>query len=259
VLRNPQNLRSTKNFEQAMQRCSGDIVLLCDQDDRWHPNKLRTIADVFQASPDTVIAFSDAALIDGAGDAIPRRLWENVEFTPRNQELGRQGRLFEVLLKRYVVTGATMAIRKSALERLLPIPASWVHDAWLALVAAALEMPIVLVPAPLIDYRLHAGQQIGAPNRTYWQQYQFARSLGVDYIRRQANQYAAAAEHVAAALGELHTNVKRLRAKVAHLERRIALRQRPLLRWPASVREFAAGEYERYSLGWKTWLIDMVG
>src|SRR5262249_18454629 len=37
---NEQTLRSTKNFEQAISLCSGDVIFLCDQDDVWEPEKL---------------------------------------------------------------------------------------------------------------------------------------------------------------------------------------------------------------------------
>src|SRR2546426_7664709 len=37
---NPQNLGTTKNFEAAIRRCTGDVVALADQDDFWLPHKL---------------------------------------------------------------------------------------------------------------------------------------------------------------------------------------------------------------------------
>ena len=37
---NPKNLGSTRNFEQAVEMCKGDIIVLCDQDDVWRPDKL---------------------------------------------------------------------------------------------------------------------------------------------------------------------------------------------------------------------------
>lgn len=40
LFRNPQNLGSTRNFEQAMRLCTGDLIALSDQDDVWMPEKL---------------------------------------------------------------------------------------------------------------------------------------------------------------------------------------------------------------------------
>ncbi len=39
-IRNEVKLGSTKNFEKAILRCSGDAIALCDQDDVWQKDKL---------------------------------------------------------------------------------------------------------------------------------------------------------------------------------------------------------------------------
>lgn len=41
-----------------------------------------------------------------------------------------------------------------------PIPASWVHDGWLAWMIA-LHSRLTVISEPLIEYRVHAGQQLG--------------------------------------------------------------------------------------------------
>lgn len=43
-----------KNFEQAICRCSGDIIFLSDQDDIWLPTKVETIIGYFNSNPDKV-------------------------------------------------------------------------------------------------------------------------------------------------------------------------------------------------------------
>ena len=40
------------------------------------------------------------------------------------------------------------------------IPAAWIHDGWLAWMIA-LHSRLGLITEPLIDYRIHAGQQLG--------------------------------------------------------------------------------------------------
>ena len=50
VVVNDKNLGSTRNFEQAISLCQGEIVLLADQDDVWYPYKLRRIQEVFLRS-----------------------------------------------------------------------------------------------------------------------------------------------------------------------------------------------------------------
>lgn len=41
LFRNPVNLGSTKNFEKAIDLCSGDYIFLADQDDIWKKDKVQ--------------------------------------------------------------------------------------------------------------------------------------------------------------------------------------------------------------------------
>src|SRR5690606_34951467 len=75
------------------------------------------------------------------------------------------GEGWPVLLRRNLVTGATAAIRRELLDMALPLGPSWVHDEWLAIIAASREA-VALIDEPLIDYRVHGGNQIGAEART---------------------------------------------------------------------------------------------
>jgi hypothetical protein len=73
-----------------------------------------------------------------------------------------------VLLKRNLVTGATVMFRRELLDVARPFPREWVHDEWLAILAAAVGR-IAVDPTPLIDYRQHEANQIGveAPTVRY--------------------------------------------------------------------------------------------
>jgi glycosyltransferase involved in cell wall biosynthesis len=42
------NLRTIKNFEKAISLCTGDIIVLSDQDDVWKPCKTERILRCFQ-------------------------------------------------------------------------------------------------------------------------------------------------------------------------------------------------------------------
>jgi hypothetical protein len=56
----------------------------------------------------------------------------------------------------------TLFFRASLRERLLPIPESWVHDAWLAW-TIALNSQLIGCPEPLVAYWVHTSQQLGVP------------------------------------------------------------------------------------------------
>ncbi|HEV2863865.1 MAG TPA: glycosyltransferase family 2 protein [Pyrinomonadaceae bacterium] len=158
---NQVNLGTFKNFEQAIELCTGDVIALSDQDDVWHPHKLSRLASVFSAKPKVGLAFSDAEVVMHDLRPAAFNLWERT-FCPQDQKLFKAGKAFEVLLKRNVVTGATMAFRSQFKELILPITETVYryHDGWIALmIAAAAE--VEFIPEPLILYRQHDEQLVG--------------------------------------------------------------------------------------------------
>jgi len=65
-----------------------------------------------EAHPDKDAVFSNALMIDQAGNSKGKTSFEQIEFTEELQNYWKQGGAFKILSKGYVVTGATMAIRK---------------------------------------------------------------------------------------------------------------------------------------------------
>jgi len=162
---NKQNLGSVKNFEQAIRLCSGDVIALSDQDDVWRPDKLQLIEQAF-SKQSTGLVFSDADIVDENLKPLDRRMWNEVGFDEQKRKLLRNGRALEVLTPGWTVTGATMAFRSQFVKICLPIPdgIAMIHDGWIALAIAAVA-DVVAIDDPLIQYRQHAKQQIGAPDR----------------------------------------------------------------------------------------------
>lgn len=156
---NEVNIGSTKNFEKCISLCKGDLIFLSDQDDVWHPEKLRRIESIFLNDPSIGLAFSNALVVDKNLKAIGT-VWQNIKFNKNEQNAVNGGNPASVLLRHNVVTGATMAFRASYKKEILPIPSSWVHDYWIVVNIAAFAN-IFAVKEPLIKYRQHSGQQIG--------------------------------------------------------------------------------------------------
>lgn len=159
VVQNRLRLGSTRNFDQAIGLARGEYIALCDQDDRWLPAKLECLSDALDDNPFLGGVFSDANLIDADERPLGMRLFEHHNFTSGKQ-FAFTSCPTSVLLKHDVVTGATLMFRASLRRYCSPIPASWVHDGWLAWMIA-LHARLSLIPVPLIEYRIHAGQQHG--------------------------------------------------------------------------------------------------
>ncbi len=224
--RNIKNLGSTKNFEQAIQLCTGELIALCDQDDVWFPEKLAVMADILNTTPAVAGAFSNACLIGDESVALKENLWHRAKFTKRRQSLfGKHSAPYQ-LIARDTVTGATLLFRSGYRDQILPVSPDWVHDGWIALILCAIS-ELRPVPAHLMSYRLHAAQQIGAQKHHWYDHLSTPKQKALVSHRQLDARFAAMANKldelakqgvaVDAGIGQL------LRRRSRYLRRRIHL------------------------------------
>lgn len=155
------NLGYTKNFEKAISLCTGDIIFLSDQDDVWMPEKIKLIENEFKKDLNVGLVFTDAYLIDENANMLESRLWDYSFPFQVQQEFEKVDRQ-ELLIRKGIVTGATMAFRSKLKKTFLPIPeqSKFIHDRWITLIASLIT-EILPLEIPLIMYRQHSSQQIG--------------------------------------------------------------------------------------------------
>lgn len=168
VMDRPEHRGTNETFGEAISLATGDIIVTCDQDDRWYPDKISFLVESLEAQPDAFIAFSDAGLIDSAGRSIGRSRWRVAGFSPIEQAAMSRDPLGQMLARR-VMSGCTTAIRAELVAAVLPFPKQLhptlneiMYDHWISLIGAAAG-PVVLVSRQLVDYRIHPDQQIGIP------------------------------------------------------------------------------------------------
>lgn len=249
VFENTPPLGVTKNFEQAIRACTGDLIALSDQDDVWHPGRLALFAAQFAAQPTVSLIHSDARLVDGAGAPLGHTLSGALGVGAGEVASIHSGDAFSVMLRRNLVTGACTVFRRSLVEFAAPFPPSWVHDEWLGIIAAAVASTD-FVEQPTIDYRQHGSNQIGAtklslagkfgrmmePRRDRNARLETNMTVLVDRLQRLGARVS-------------DEKVNRALAKLEHERMRNALPEARLRRIPNVARAFAAGHYGRYSRG----------
>jgi glycosyltransferase involved in cell wall biosynthesis len=257
---NPNNLGSTKNFQRAIERCSGDLIFLSDQDDVWKPNKIERMLAEFDRSESVGMVFTDAELTDENLRPLKTRLWEYT-FPPQVRRNADGGKFYKTLLKQNTITGATAAFRSKFVRDLVPIPThipNLIHDGWIALVISACA-EIAFLDDPLIRYRQHPAQQLGIgrdaemPGRM---REDFPRAIeflteqkkAIELIAESVDCYDALRnnEDFKAALPEGSDEVQQY---IRHLENRLELLDKGLGRIPLITRELASGRYNRFSKG----------
>jgi hypothetical protein len=249
---NERRLGISGNFERAIRLAKGEIIALADQDDVWDRRKLALLEARFSSSPGLGLVFTDAELVDDKLSSKGQTVWEAVGFDSRRQKLLAAGRFLEVLLANNVVTGATMAFRARFRDAILPIPVegSLLHDGWIALIIAGLA-EIGFIDQPLIKYRQHAAQQIGAPITSTTQNVMSAQRTDRNYYLAQAARFQQARERLALHQTELsHPGVLSVvDEKITHLKARARMPKQRLNRLPLVVREILNLHYHHFSRG----------
>lgn len=160
VLPSDGRLGSTQNFERVLRHCTGDLIALSDQDDRWKPERLTRSLNAMEQNPAATMLFANAGLIDEQGRPLPGTLWQRFGFAGEPLRRFAAGE-YGLLCRERFITGATAMLRRAALPHALPIPGVWVHDAWLGILLS-FHGELIALDEPLIDYRIHAQQQVGA-------------------------------------------------------------------------------------------------
>ena len=241
-----ERLGVTANFERTTQALGTDLIALSDQDDRWRPGRLDAIVERFEDDPGLLLTFTDADLVDAAGAPLGSTLFGFLELGEGELTAIREGDAFSAFIRRNLATGATVVFRRELLAAALPFPSAWVHDEWLAVVAAALG-GVAVVEDQTIDYRLHGGNQIGVSTPTL--RHKLSRTLE---RRGERNQLLAVRfEELARRLEKLD-GVPVARRTAAHAKavfesRRAKFPSNRLRRALPVLRLAATGEYGRYA------------
>ena len=248
------------NFSRAIELCSGDVIALSDQDDVWEPFKLERIAAAFAANDRPGLVLSDARAIDSAGNDLHYRLWDAIvpPFTRAERNLARSGRLFDVLLRHYVATGATLAFSARYRNLVLPIPCFALHDSWIATLIAAVA-PSIIIDDPLVRYRQHASQAQGERVDSMLDQLRTAQRIGVSKLEITAQRFQAMRDRLEKSprYSPPGKVLDDLGQKVDHLDVRARMIRSGAFRLPVVIREIMRGRYRRYSHPWKWPLADL--
>lgn len=144
---NEKNLGYIKNFEKAIQLCSGDYIALSDQDDIW---SLTKIEEMLQEAADYILIYHDSEFVDEINLSLNKKLSEvfNRMFNggdPRKLILCNS------------ISGHSMMFKKTLINEILPIQGRY-HDWWIGYVAANIGV-VRYLDKCLVRYRQHQKSQ----------------------------------------------------------------------------------------------------
>lgn len=151
------------NFLSLMRQSDASYVALCDQDDVWLPQRLSACRTAMQqaeaqyGATTPLLVHSDCLLTDAEGKQTHASFFAHQGWDPAATPLPR-------LLVQNNVTGCTI-LMNAALCDLVCAHADaaqlYMHDWYIALTAAACGH-IVMLPQPLVRYRQHGHNAMGA-------------------------------------------------------------------------------------------------
>jgi glycosyltransferase involved in cell wall biosynthesis len=141
------------NFVATARIASGSLVAFCDQDDIWHPNKLKRVIETFSASSQIVLVAHHANVVDSEevplGRTFPRPTragYYNCGSLPIVQYPG-----FTLSVRRWILESADPDGRPDEGDERAGLMS---HDIWTWMLAACLGDAVILSDR-LVSYRLH--------------------------------------------------------------------------------------------------------
>lgn len=259
---NQSNLGSTKNFEKCLHLCTGDVIFCCDQDDCWHPQKVEKQLAYLQNHPEMEAVFTDAQVIDDDSNPVGKTIWQEIEFDATAQERWKNNKAHEILFGGYVVTGATLALRRRILSTVSPFPVAYkelIHDAWIAIVLS-LQGKIGFINEELLLYRKHSTQQVGFGQKkekvTMNDRFNRDRRLKLDPLQERADNLASLQALLKARQDIPSEKLTQLNQRQKHFKVRATLPDSRLKRLPSVVNEWISG---RYKFSSKDWWLPLLG
>jgi glycosyltransferase involved in cell wall biosynthesis len=259
ILRGERNVGIGKNFERGLRAAKGDIVFLADQDDAWRHDKVARTLKEFAVRPDLNLLFTNARLVNDAGNSLHDTLFRVLRIAGTERRRVKGGQAFDALLRRNLATGATIAMRRSAMLNALPIPDYWLHDEWIAMISSA-SGRIDFLDETLTDYRQHDNNHVGSQRETFLSALEKLRRCRRQFNRRLLRRTELQIERLRTLDPPIAEHrVVAVQAKLEHLRRRCQLPSSRLARLPLILGEMINGGYRHYSSGWRSIAGDLFG
>lgn len=130
IVRPKLSLGPILNFEHALNHARGAIIVLSDQDDVWHPERIATVRKHFSHSPHNY----DLLVLDSEVVDAQLRMIEPSVFKLLNAGAGLVKNIY-----RNTYIGCHMAFKRQLLDVAMPFPTRIpMHDVWLGLVSELL-------------------------------------------------------------------------------------------------------------------------
>jgi glycosyltransferase involved in cell wall biosynthesis len=158
------NLGAAKSFMQLVKEVESDFYFFCDHDDVWLPDKLKISLEALQDETKKdknvpLIVHSDLYVVNQSLEIVNDSFWKSSGIKPNILNNKSFIQVFNF------VTGCTMGFNRKARDISTDFPQDIpMHDWWIALNVLNNRGRVINIKEPLIYYRQHAKNEVGARN-----------------------------------------------------------------------------------------------
>lgn len=176
------------SFMKLLSVCKGDYVMFSDQDDMWYRRKTEATYRCMKqlekkyGKDVPLLVHSDLALMDENDVKIANSFFEY-------QNMPKEDKLNQLLIQN-TVTGCTMMMNRAAVNMLKQAPVSEIvsemvlmYDHYIAIMVAATGH-IAFIDEPLIRYRKHSSNTVGAHSAGSREEYKNRFEMGREKFLR---------------------------------------------------------------------------
>lgn len=170
VYQNEKNLGYRLNFKKAMSLCTQEYTFLCDQDDIWKPDKVKTMIEIMQKNPNIHVLASSFEYIDSKDNLIlmkQKKNFSNNNLYPRfvkSEALVSVG--FDEYLPMNYFQGCSLVLDKWIKDLVLKNFDDRLPHDWLISMIASSYQGMFFFNKALFKYRLHENNSIGVEHLT---------------------------------------------------------------------------------------------
>lgn len=162
-----------KNFENAVNYCSGEIIFYSDQDDIWMPDKIKKVLSKFE-DPKVTVVIHDTSLTDKE-----LKITHPSTFKLRN---GNTSIIKNFIRLSYI--GCSMAFRSTMLPVILPLPTKIrSHDWWTGTICSCFGK-MEMINDSLILHRMHEDNETPKKRPSLKYQLEIRRIIFVNSFKR---------------------------------------------------------------------------
>jgi len=127
---NQTNIGFTKNFEKAINLCTGDLIFISDHDDVWYKNKIEKMTEYISSDEKAYMAMNDCEIADSKMNP--------TGLSKINQVVNYQGTI------EGFIPGCCSVIRSKYKSLLFPFSEKMSYDSWISFIGINTNSRIIL-------------------------------------------------------------------------------------------------------------------